>query len=189
METFTIISVCINIIILIVTVYYIAHAPVNAVRIGRDLNTEQQKDNAKRNLFLTLFSLRGSPVHYDFVRGLHEIDVVFEDTSAVLAAWHKLYDSYQISGQTNENQIWELLRVELLSAMAVSLGYNQIKQTDIVRQYSPEGHGNLKRMEWEFREAELAFYKSSTAMAHRIMDRFDAQDESTETQEPEVVSP
>jgi hypothetical protein len=50
-----------NLLILIATVYYIAHSPINAVRIGRTLNNEQQKDNAKRNLFLLLFSLRGIP--------------------------------------------------------------------------------------------------------------------------------
>jgi hypothetical protein len=76
--------------ILFATVYYIATGPrnaaENAVRIGRTLNNEQQKDNAKRNLFLTLFSLRGSPVHYDFVKCLNQIDIVFEDVPEVLTA-------------------------------------------------------------------------------------------------------
>ena len=65
------------------TAFYIATGPKNAaenaVIIGRELNIQQQKDTAKRSLFLLLFSLRGTPVHYDFVRGLNQIDVVFED--------------------------------------------------------------------------------------------------------------
>ena len=160
METFTIISACINTIILIVTVYYIAHAPVNAVRIGRELNTEEQKDNAKRTLFLTLFALRGSPVSYDFVRGLNEIDVVFEDTPSVLTAWHTHYDSLQIDNQVNENQIWDLQRTEILSAMAISLGYNRIRQTDMIRSYYPKGHEYRDYKEFEVREAQLGYHKS-----------------------------
>lgn len=166
--------------------YYIANGPVNAVRIGRTLNNEEQKDNAKRNLFLTLFSLRGNPVHYDFVTGLNQIDIVFEDSPAVLNAWHIHYDSLNISNQVDEQRVWELQRTNLLSAMAQSLGYNQIRQTDMQQHYTPVGHGNRQKMEWEFREAELSFYKSNTEMAHRIMDRMDIQDESTEKQEPEV---
>lgn len=146
--------------ILIATVYYIAHSPVNAVRIGRTLNNEQQKDNAKRSLFLLLFSLRGSPLHYDFVKGLNEIDIVFEDTPTVLEAWHHHYDSLQIDNQVNENQIWDLQRTEILSAMALSLGYNRIRQTDMIRSYYPKGHEYRDYKEIEIREAQLAYHKS-----------------------------
>jgi hypothetical protein len=189
MEAFQIISTCISILILIATVYYIAHAPVNAVRIGRELNTEEQKDNAKRSLFLTLFSLRANPVHYDYVTGLNQIDVVFEDTPSVLTAWHIHYDSLNIDNQVDENKIWELQRTNLLSAMAQSLGYNQIRQTDMQQHYTPIGHGNLRKMEWEFRDAQMTYYKVNAAMAERIMERMDIQDESTETPKPDIVIP
>jgi hypothetical protein len=149
-----------NIGILCVTAYFIYRSifsPVDAVKTGRKLNNEQQKDNAKRNLFLTLFALRGSPVNYDFVRALNQIDIVFEDTPSVLDAWHTHYDSLQIKGQANENQIWDLQRTNLLSAMAVSLGYNRIRQTDMLKNYYPEGHSNQFREDWELRFAAKQF--------------------------------
>lgn len=156
--------------ILFATVYYIATGAKDAVNVGRRLNNEQQKDNAKRNLFLRLFALRGSPVHYDFVRGLNEIDVVFEDTPTVLTAWHRLYDSYRINNQTDENKIWELLRVELLSAMAVHLGYHQIRQTDMIREYYPTGHLNQEKGELELKLAATAFFQTGTEVNEALME-------------------
>jgi hypothetical protein len=79
--------------ILGVTVYWIKTSPIKAVEIGRKLDNEQNKYNAKRNLFLTLFSLRGNPTHYDFVSGLNQIDIVFQDEQKILTAWANLYNS------------------------------------------------------------------------------------------------
>lgn len=176
-EIWQIVLSCLTILVLIVTVYYISHSPINAIKIGRRLNNEKQKDNAKRNLFLTLFALRGSPVHYDFVRGLNEIDIVFENTPTVLTAWHKLYDSLQIKNQNNEDQIWELLRVELLSAMAVHLGYHQIRQTDMVREYYPEGHGHQRKLDMQFQAVQWAYFEHQGKLAAKILERMDIQDE------------
>lgn len=164
-----VISLC----ILVATVYYIATGPKNAVSVGRRLNNEQQKDNAKRNLFLTLFALRGSPVHYDFVRGLNEIDIVFEDTPAVLTAWHNLYDSLQIPNQVNENQVWNLLRVELLSVMAVSLGYNRIRPTDMIREYYPTGHLNKEKSDWELRQLAGEYLRNGKELHDVLLDFYE----------------
>lgn len=147
--------------ILITNVYFIANGPRNAISIGRKLNIEQQKDDAKRELFLTLFSLRGSPLHYDFVRALNEIDVVFEDTPSVLQAWHTYYDSLHIKGRVNEDQEWELQRVTLLSAMAQSLGYQSIRETDMIRQYYPEGHGNQLQSDLETHQDWKTYLKKN----------------------------
>ena len=56
-EKFSIGYYVLSALILFATVYYIKTGPTNAVQVGRRLNNEQQKDNAKRNLFLTLFAL------------------------------------------------------------------------------------------------------------------------------------
>ena len=178
-EEFSVFFFILNSLILCATVYYIAHSPVNAVRIGRTLNDEEQKDNAKRSLFLRLFSLRGNPVHYDFVRGLNQIDIVFADSPDVLAQWHIHYDSLHLENLVDEKTVWQLQRTNLLSAMAESLGYNKIRQTDMIKNYTPVGHENQNKMEWEFREAELTFYKANAAMAARLMERMDAQDDAT----------
>ncbi len=172
-----------NLLILIATVYYIAHAPVNAIRIGRTLNNEQQKDNAKRNLFLSLFSVRGNPVHYDFVKGLNQIDIVFEDCQPVLDAWHLHYDSLQIKGQSNERKIWDLQRANLFSAMAVHLGYNRIKQTDMIRDYYPEGHENELIDNLDFRNAAVTYLKAGAAAFHLIVENSPTK---TNTETPEI---
>jgi len=149
-----------NSLILIATIAAIYFSPIKAVKVGRQLTDEQQKDNAKRNLFLLLFSLRGTPVHFDFVKGLNQIDIVFEDNQTVLDAWHIHYDSLQIKGQVNQEQIWDLQRANLLSAMAVCLGYKRIKQTDMIRSYYPEGHQYLSQYDNDFRVAVLKYLKS-----------------------------
>lgn len=160
----------ISLLILGLNVYFIATSAVNAVRVGRELNTSQQKDNAKRNLFLTLFALRGSPVHYDFVRGLNQIDIVFEDCPKVLKAWHDYYDSLQIKEQANAQKNWELLRVTLLSEMAMSLGYSRISQTDMLKNYSPEGHSNQAFDDWEFRDAAKQYFQKGSLLYDVLID-------------------
>ncbi len=177
---------CVNIIILIGTGYFIFRSlksPIDAVKVGRELNKEQEKDNAKRNLFLLLFSLRGNPLHYDFVRGLNQIDVVFEDTPEVLAAWHAHYDSLHLQGQVDVTTTWNVQRTNLLSAMAVSLGYNRIRQTDMLVNYTPVGHNDQQEFEWNLQQAQMTFYKSSAAMNQRIMERMDDQDSKASDEE------
>ena len=124
---------------------------------------------------MTLFSLRGNPLHYDFVTGLNQIDIVFEDSPSVLAAWHIHYDSLNTKNQVDAEKAWDLQRTNLLSSMAESLGYHKIRQTDMMQNYTPVGHNAEMKFQYEFREAEMNFYKSSTEMAYRIMDNMDAQ--------------
>ena len=179
----------VNVLILIVTGYFMyrsLYSPLDAVTIGRQLNNEQQKDTAKRNLFLTLFSLRGSPVHYDFVTGLNQIDIVFEDCPDVLTAWRTHYDSLNTTGLVDENKIWDLQRTNLLSAMAVSLSYNGIRQTDMLKHYTPIGHNNRESQLMNIEIAQLAFYKSNAALNERLMERMDIQDDEAENPQPKI---
>jgi hypothetical protein len=143
-----------------------------SIKIGRQLNDAQNKDDAKRELLLMLFSLRCSPLHYDFVRSLNQIDVVFEDTPSVLDAWHTHYDSLQIKGQANELQIWELQRTNLLSAMAVSLNYKSIRQTDMLKNYYPEGHEKQNISNWKFRYERQEFYKAAKDLNKLLFDYY-----------------
>lgn len=142
LEYFEIAYWIISLVILGCTVYWIYKSPIKAVQIGRDLDNEQNKYNAKRELFLLLFSLRGNPTNYDFVNGLNQIEVVFQDNQNVLTSWNKLYDSLNRNVHPDDSIIreWELLRTELLSEMAQSLGYNKLKQTTIQRSYYPQAH-------------------------------------------------
>lgn len=154
-------SIC-TILILFITAYFMYKSlwsPVDAVIVGRKLNQEQQKDNAKRNLFLSLFSLRGNPTHYDFVRGLNEIDVVFEKSQSVLDSWHTHHRDLHDKGLSDPLTIWDVGRIRLLSAMAVELGYGKLNQTDILLHYTPEGHGNREKFDYDLQFSALKFFE------------------------------
>lgn len=165
----------VSLLILGVTVYWIKTSPVKAVEIGRKLDNEQNKYNAKRDLFLTLFSLRGSPTHYDFVNGLNQIDIVFQDDHKVLTAWANLYNSLNQNNQVNQNGTWELLRTDLLSEMAQTLGYNSLKQTDIQKYYSPQAHATWQSDNQSFQQAAKDFYQSGSVMHNFVIQSFQNQ--------------
>lgn len=169
-DWFNIVFLFINAAILCATIYVIRKSPSDAVKIGRQLNDAQLKDNAKINLFFTLFSYRGSPVHRDFVDALNRIDIVFYDTPQVLAAWHKLFDSLHQTNLVNKEDTWRLLRTELLSQISISLGYRDLKQYDIEKHYFPEGHGHQQNQDWEFRHDQQEFYKASGALNKLLFD-------------------
>lgn len=173
-----------TLIILCITVYCIYIAPIKAVKIGRQLNNEEKKDNSKHSLFLLLFSLRGSPLHYDFVRGLNQIDIVFEDNPDVLNLWHIYYDSLHQKNQINVVDIWERQRVSLLSAMAVALGYRKLQQTDILKNYYPEGHDNDYMENQDYKQAQLMYLKAG-AVAFQLM--IDSAQIKTEPEKPEIT--
>ena len=166
-EHFEIVYWVINLIILIVTVYWIKVSPVKAVEIGRKLDKEQNKYDAKRNLFLKLFSLRGNPTNYEFVNGLNQIDIVFEDAPKVMEAWNKLYDSLGQKDLVDSNRTWEMLRTNLLSEMAQNLGYNKLQQTDIQKNYSPVAHSMDADNYLAHKKAEKEFFETGTEM-HKI---------------------
>jgi hypothetical protein len=169
--------------ILVATVYYIAHGPVNAVKIGRQLNNEQQQDNAKQNLFLTLFAYRGSPIHRNFVDGLNQIDIVFHDTPSVLISWHNHFRQLQQRDLTDPERIWEIGRVELLSQMALALGYGAIQQTEIMQHYYPEGHSNIHLSDLEIRDRLAVWLKSANVVNQILIDQNTGDSPQEENQE------
>lgn len=169
LEYFEITYWIISLVILGYTVYWICRSPIKAVQIGRDLDNEQIKNNAKRDLFLLLFSLRGNPTNYDFVNGLNQIEIVFQDNQNVLNSWDKLYNSLNRSEQPDDNIIkeWELLRTDLLSEMAQSLGYNKLKQTTIQRSYYPQAHVNQSDESLISQRAAREYFETGAQM-HKI---------------------
>ena len=155
--------------------YFISHAPVNAVMIGRQLNTQQQKDNVKSNLFLLLFALRGSPTHDDFGKGLNQIDIVFEDNPAVQAAWHLHYNELHHEGLADSDNVWKIGRAEVLSQMAQSLGYGSLMASDILESYYPKGHQYQENYYYEFQQAHLVYLKSGAALHEMLIENANKQ--------------
>ena len=173
-ERLSIFFTIINCLILIVTIYYIATAPIRAVKAGRKLNDEQRFDFTKRNLFLTLFSYRGSANHVQFVEALNQIDVIFHGVPLVLQSWHKYYDSLQIGENVIETDMhrenWRLLRIDLLSEMANHLGYGSLKQIDMMKHYYSRGQDFRDQSDFDLKMFALEYLRKGTEVFQLLID-------------------
>jgi hypothetical protein len=119
--------------------------PIIAVLITLWYQKYKEKQNTKHRVFLTLMAHRkSSPPSFALVEVLNTLDVVFADRTEVIHLWHEYYDllytkppNFQLMGHKY---------LELLSAIAVDLGYKNLQQTDIDKFYIPQGHVDL--FEW-----------------------------------------
>lgn len=127
-----------------------------------------------------LFYLRGNPTHRDFVTGLNQIDIVFEDSSEVLTAWGKLYDTLNNPPKNNALQTLDLLRTDLLSVMAEHLGYQKLKQTDIQRNYIPQAHLDHNDSVINQNAVMKSFFESGTKMHNLWISHYNPQTSQTE---------
>lgn len=152
----------VSLLILFVTALAVYLSPLKAVEIGRKLNDQQNQLNAKSELFLTLYSLRGNPTSYRFVDALNQIDIVFQNENAVLTAWQKLYDSLNQRDLSNPYDTRNLLQTDLLSEMASVLGYQKLKQTDIQKNYKPQAHADENIENWNQKQAAKEFFEAGT---------------------------
>ncbi len=119
--------------------------PIVAVLITLWYQKRNDQLHIKYRLFITLMAKRKTnPPSQDWVDSLNTIDVVFADDPKVLMLWHEFYS---LLNTPPPNPIaWEHKSIELLSAMALSLGYKGLQQVDIDKFYSPIAHGNQLEM-------------------------------------------
>ena len=134
MDTSLILSICqIAAVALIPLIIWIA---------GNAYQKREAKIRAKRELFFTLMRNRKSyNLTKEKVDALNLIDVVFQDEKKVRQAWKDYLDSLNaLSPHYNSNNAYLL---DLLSEMAISLGYKKLKQTEIDRFYEPQANVDL----------------------------------------------
>jgi hypothetical protein len=133
--------------------------PVSAVIITLWHQERSQKRAAQERLFLTLMAHRRAfPPPLEWANSLNLIDVVFSDRPKVVALWHELYDILFRVPLVEEQRVHKNL--ELLSAMAKSLGYN-LAQVDIDKFYSPQVHGNQQALNDQLQTELLRVLKAS----------------------------
>lgn len=180
MEIIGIITLIINTIILGINVWIIRKSPVDAIKIGRELNEEKQKDDAKRELFLQLFESRGHPISYPFVRNLNRIDVVYSDCPEVLHAWHAYFHSLKTSSNVDNQKDWELHRTSLLSQMARSLGYNELDNFQLMQHYLPEGHQRHDIDNYEMWVEQKNYYHNSNHLILKLLSNLSEEDDNKE---------
>ena len=105
--------------------------------LGIKFQDRKAKQDAKMQLFLKLMANRQStPISRDRVDALNQIDVVFQDNKKIRKAWREYFDSLNPKSQHFDNR--NSFHLDLLSEIANSLNYKDLKQTEIDRFYSPQ---------------------------------------------------
>jgi hypothetical protein len=122
-----------------------AIGPIAAVLITLWYQGTSQRQAAKERVFYSLMAHRkANPPTFEWANSLNLIDVVYADRPAIVQLWHELYDILQRTPLNNQQYAHKYL--ELLSAMAQSLGYHRLTQTDIDKFYSPQVHGDIAQL-------------------------------------------
>jgi len=157
----------------IISVIAIFSSPVIAVGVGQCLQDRKKKYDAKLNLLLILISHRENQVHSDFVMALNRIDLVYYNDKTVLAAWHKNFENFHKKNEVNFQQTLQLSFLDLVSEMSKSLGYIDLRQTDIDRAYFPEAHGNMAIFDQALKENLVGYLKSGKDVFEYIKNEAD----------------
>lgn len=141
-----------SLILAIAQVISVAVIPIIVWLLGISYQNRKTKKDAQLRLFLTLMANRQkNPISEAWVDALNSIDVVFQNDKKVRAAWREYLDSLDQKSAHFENQ--NSYKLDLLSEMAESLGYKQLKQTEIDRFYNPVYFGSqLTRQDVLFKE-------------------------------------
>lgn len=141
-----------NLVLSIVQIASVAIVPIVVWFLGVKYQDRKAKKQAQLELFLTLMANRKkNPISEEWVDALNTIDVVFQDNRSVRNAWRDYLDSLNQKSAHFENQ--NSYKLDLLSEMAESLGYKQLKQTEIDRFYNPVYFGSqLSRQDLLFSE-------------------------------------
>lgn len=130
----------------------VAIIPIIVWVLGIKYQDRKAKKETQLRLFLTLMANRKSnPITKEWVDALNSIDVVFQDNKKVRHAWREYLDSLNEKSPHFDSS--NSFRLDLLSEMAMALGYKNLKQTEIDRFYSPKYFGSqMSRQEILFQE-------------------------------------
>lgn len=104
----------------------------------------KESRDAKLNIFSTLMAYRkASPFPSEAVKAFNLIVVVFYGQEKIVTLWHDLFSLYQKKDGAYPAEEINRKLLDLLSAMAKHLGYQDIEQTKIDQWYTPLGAPNL----------------------------------------------
>ena len=130
MDTQIVLSIC--------QIIAVAAIPLIIWLVGNKQMRKKEKLDAKRDLFFTLMKQRKTSYTIkERADALNLIDVVFQDDDKVREAWKNYLNSLNRNSADFSNSNAYLL--DLLSEMALTLGYKKLKQTEIDRFYEPQG--------------------------------------------------
>jgi len=143
-----------------INVFAILLSPVIAVSITLWYQNRSEKRKTKRELFFTLMKHRNS-IHIppEYVEALNKIDVVFYNQEKIITLWVQYFDNLS-SANPNLSKRGHL-HIDLLSAIAKHLGYENLKQTQIDRYYEPQLYQNQLLRQQEISDELLRTLKNS----------------------------
>ena len=147
----------------IFTVIALITGPTVAVWITLWHQNRSQKRAGKERLFGTLMAHRRSnPPKIEWANALNLIDVIYADHPTVVGKWHELYN---ILSQAPVNWTrWNHVYIELLSEMAMVLGYRRLQQVQIDQFYSPQAHGDQAVLNFELQTELLRVLKATQTL-------------------------
>lgn len=158
-----------SLILTIVQVVAVAVVPIVVWFIGIKYQDRKAKKDAQLNVFLTLMANRkANPITREWVNSLNIIDVVFQDDKKVRQAWKEYYDSLNNKSphfETNNSYM-----LDLLSEMAMSLGYKDLKQTEIDAFYNPQLFLDQNKLQKQLIEENLRVLKHSKNLSEPFTD-------------------
>lgn len=158
-----------NLILTIVQVVAVSVVPIIVWLMGIKYQDRKAKKDAQLNVFLTLMANRKSnPITKEWVDSLNIIDVVFQDDKKVRQAWKEYFDSLNNkSPHFDSNNSYML---DLLSEMALSLGYKDLKQTEIDTFYNPQLFLDQNKLQNQLLTENLRVLQRSKSCAESFTD-------------------
>ena len=158
-----------NLVLTIAQVLAVAVVPIIVWFIGIKYQDRKAKKNAQMNVFLTLMANRKAiPISKEWVDSLNIIDVVFQDNKKVRQAWKEYFDSLNNKSphfETNNSYM-----LDLLSEMALSLGYKDLKQTEIDAFYNPQLFLNQSNLQNQILNENLRVLRHSKSFSESLSD-------------------
>ena len=122
--------------------------PVIAVIITLVYQRHRLQQDIRHNLFLTLMTHRKAiPPSAALINALNILDVVFHKNPTVLKLWHEYFEILcQPNPTPPMHELQKKKYLDLLSEIARSLKYKNLRQTDIDIFYAPQGQMDQLKM-------------------------------------------
>lgn len=137
--------------------------------IGIKFQDRKSKQDAKLDLFIKLMANRKATPNREWADSLNLIDIIFQDDKKVRLAWLNYYNSLHPKSPHAENPNAFLL--DLLSEMANSLGYKDLKQTEIDRFYSPKYFGRIESSQEILLQEQIRVLNRSKSYVENFEDK------------------
>jgi len=134
-------------------------SPLIALQVSELIGRRRQVRDEQFRVFKTLMATRASNLDPRHVECLNLIDVVFHATSKRETEIRRLWKQYlhHLSDRNYPKESWGAKRVELLvellHAMAESLGYDFDKTHITTQCYYPDGYGDLENEQGTIRRS------------------------------------